>query len=288
MESSSMSHNLGRYWILYLQPAPEAGERIAVALVLEDESGTRVEYDHKFAKVRKVFPGFDVDVLTFYLENVRRDLTATKTKDDTASILGSYGPQLMASVVRRVAIPITNEAIMMMLNKYVLPAKADQTLVLAAAAQEAAHDPVAREIAAFVLNRVGEVSFRAFASPHEIVGRSLRGVKPVAMAIPSRKGWTLVDGVDLNKLSAAASIKRANEIGRTFWNYSQVSSHEGTIQTIGIVLNGSSHLAPASAEAHDYILHRFTSDADEAIDSHSMEADTKLKRLLTQGGPELK
>jgi hypothetical protein len=150
----------------------------------------------------------------------------------------------------------------MMLTKYVLTARSDQTRALAAASQEAARDPVAREIEAFVLNRVGTVPFRAFASASEIVGHSVRGIKPVAMAVPNPTGWTLVDGVDLNKSTATGAIKRANEIGRTFWNYARISSDAGKIQTVGIILNGNSHLAPDSAEVHDYIFHRFKSDAD--------------------------
>jgi len=280
MEDSSMNRGLGRYWLLYLQPAPEAGERIAIALALQDETGTRLEYDRKFAKVRKLYPGFDVDVLTFYLESLRRDLASSKANEDPAIVLASYGPQLMPSAVRRVAVPITDVVILMMLNKYVLPAKPDHTRALAAAANDFEHDPVAKEIEAFVFNRVGKLTFRSYANPYEIVGRSVRGVKPVAMAIPDPSGWTLVDGVDLNKLTAPAAIKRATEIGRTFWNYSQLSRPGGRIQSVGIVLNGSSHLAPASAEAHDYILHRFKSDADEAIDAHSAESDIKLRRLL--------
>jgi hypothetical protein len=106
--------------------------------------------------------------------------------------------------------------------------------------------------------------------------------KPVAMAVPNPTRWTLVDGVDLNRSTAAWAIKRANEIGRTFWNYARLSSDAGKIQTVGIILNGDSHVAPDSAKAHDYI-HRCKSDADEAIDAHSTESDTKLRRMLAPG-----
>jgi hypothetical protein len=287
MEDSSLSRGLGRYWILYLQPAPEAGERISIAIVLESPKGTSVEYDRRFAKVRKLYPGFDTDVLTFYLESLRRELASSESGVDPTLVLASYGPQLMASAARRVAVPITDATISMMLIRYVLPTKPDHIRVLAAAAQEAARDPVAREIEAFVLNRVGPVSFRSFASPHDIVGHSIRGVRPVAMAIPGPAGWTLVDGVDLNKSSAAAAIKRANEIGRTFWNYAQLSHHGSKILSVGVILNGNSHLAPVSAEAHDYILHRFKSDANEAIDAHSTESAAKLRNLLMHGDDRL-
>jgi hypothetical protein len=276
---SSVTQQLGSYWILYFQPLPEAGERIAIAIALQDKYGIRLEYDRKFSKVHKLYPGVSTEALFFFLESLREELSSLQANQDPSLVLASYGPQVMPSAVRVVALPITDQVIFMLLRKYVLPMKPGQQTV---EPQEIILDPVAKEIEAFVFNRVGKLKFQSSATPKEILGHPIAGVKPIAMAIPNPQGWTLVDGVDLNRLTIAAAIKRANDIGRTFWNYTRVSSEGARIQTVGIVLNGNSHRAPASGEAHDYILHRFESDADAAIDAHSSDSSAQLQRLLTE------
>jgi hypothetical protein len=96
----------------------------------------------------------------------------------------------------------------------------------------------------------------------------------------SGTGWTLIDGVDLNLLKPQQAIDRADNVGRTFWKYSQLASEgqTGTIRKIGVVLNGLSHLKPREHDAHDYALHRLKAGADTAIDASSTEATANLER----------
>jgi len=92
--------------------------------------------------------------------------------------------------------------------------------------------------------------------------------------------------VDLNELAPKAAIKRADEVGRNFWqiNREAANQHGRLFRRIGLVLNGNSHLRHAAAEAHDYSLHRLEADADRTFDSSSMEAPELIRREVLSAG----
>lgn len=262
----------GRYWVVYYQPLPEAGERVAAALVFTDGPGrTVVEYDPDFAKVRKLFPNADVQTLAFYMRSMQSDLNDSA---DPASVLSAYGPQLAVSAARRVATPLDSAKIDLLKSRYLFPEKAK-------GARKRAPNP-AKELEAFVRARAGrDVELRAGVSAREIFGRPVTGTKKVALAVEQESGWTLIDGVDLNQLSPQAVVDRADDIARSFWNYGRAAGEFGVrIQRVGVVLNGNSHLAEKTHEAHDYALHRFETESDTAIDAASADAGQKLSRIL--------
>jgi hypothetical protein len=121
MECQVKDEARGKYWILFLQPLPEAGERIAIALVFCDIGGRpRVEFDRRLSKALKMYPGLDSDGLVFYLDSLQRELHSSRDIDLT---LSSYGPQISTSSPRRIASPISDKIIQMLLAKYVRPAK---------------------------------------------------------------------------------------------------------------------------------------------------------------------
>jgi hypothetical protein len=92
----------------------------------------------------------------------------------------------------------------MLLARYVYPSKGKR-------ARKERKDMVGEEIAIFVRNNAGPgFQFRTGVSAREIVRHGVPGTKPVAIAIPSRHGWTLIDGVDLNQSTAPAAISRAD------------------------------------------------------------------------------
>ena len=108
-----------QYWVLFLQPLPEAGERIAVALVFCDERKRAwIRFDGHFAKVLLLYPDLDRSALQFYLESLQHDLDSC---DDVQVTLNSYGPQLAVSSPRRIASPITGQVVEMLLRRYVYP-----------------------------------------------------------------------------------------------------------------------------------------------------------------------
>jgi hypothetical protein len=233
-----------------------------------------VEYDSAFAKVAKMFPDADPQALAFYLDSLRTDLDVA---GDVETVLNAYGPQIVASAARRIATPISRAAIEMLMARYIFPAKKGRR-------DRRLEDKVAKEIEAFVRGKMGpDLALRREVSAREILGHPVAGTKRIALAIPKDSAWTLVDGVDLNQLTPQAAANRADEISRTFWNYSRAAGDSGVlIRRVGVVLNGNSHLAPRTHEAHDYALHRFQVDADLAIDATSTEAGQQLQRLLEQ------
>jgi hypothetical protein len=110
-----------RYWIVFLQALPEAGERIAIALVFRDQRKRAwVRFDGRFSKALKLYPDLDTSALNFYLESLQRDLNAC---DEVEDVLNSYGPQIEASNPRRIASPISEQVVEMLLARYIYPAK---------------------------------------------------------------------------------------------------------------------------------------------------------------------
>lgn len=270
---NELTRRPGKYWVLFYQPLPEAGERIAIALAFEHGKGrATVEYDSTFAKVAKVFADVDPQALAFYLDSLRTDLD---TPGDVETVLNAYGPQIAASTARRITEPISRAAIEMLMERYVFPAKKGRR-------DRRLEDKVAKEIEAFVLGKIGsELDVRREVSAREILGHPVAGTKRIALAIPTDSAWTLVDGVDLNQLTPQAAANRADEVSGTFRNYSRAAGDSGVhLRRVCVVLNGHSHLAPRTHEAHDYALHRFQVDADLAIDAGSSEADQQLRGLL--------
>ena len=271
-----MTRSAGKYWILYFQPLPEAGERIAMALVFEGrEKHATVEYDPAFAKVSQLFPDADPEGLAFCLDTLRAELRATESIEAT---LGLYGPQFAVSDARRLALPVADATVTMLKARYLYPAKRGRK-------ERAKEDKVAQGIQAYIRGLTdSRVEFRTNVNARDIFGHAVPGTKRVALALETPTGWTLVDGVDLNLLSAEDAAARADDIARTFWNYGRADLGK-SLQRVGVVLNGHSHLDPKTNEVHDYALHRFETDSDHAIDSAASGSDSKLRRLLEPATP---
>lgn len=137
---NELTRRVGKYWLLYYQPLPEAGERIAIALVFEDSRrGATVKYDPTFAKAAKVFPNLDRSNLAFFLDSITMELVSSTSVE---TVLGMYGPQVAASPTRKIEIPVTPSAIDVLMSKYVFPAKKTRS--------RAKLDKVAVEIEAYV------------------------------------------------------------------------------------------------------------------------------------------
>lgn len=267
----SMKHGAGQYWVLFYQPLPEAGERIALALVFQNGQ-IQVEYDPAFTKVSKLFPDADAAALAFSLDTLRQDL---RSAESVQVVLNSYGPQFATSEPRRLALPVQPATIKMLKARYLYPAKRLRS-------KPEPEDKVSQEIAAFVRHAVDpNVEFRTNVGSREILGHSLPGTKRIAIAIPNDKGWTLVDGIDLNHLTVSEANKRTEDISRTFWHYKRAAAEAAIqIRRVGIVLNGQSHLSPKTLEAHDYALDRLRADSDRTIDAGATDSSTVLRELL--------
>jgi hypothetical protein len=264
---------VGWYRLLYYQPAPETGERITVGLLLGDEDHALLHYDKQFAKLRKLYPWIDSKIVAFYLDDLSRAVAKTKNIE---TALNLYGPQLIPSDARKVALPITEALVGTLMEKFVRPApRAPQ--------EPKGPDQVAIAIQAYVKNRLAkDLHLYTEVMPETIIGKKAPLVGSVALAMEGATGWTLIDGVDLNVLTPQKAIHRADDVGRTFWHYTRLAEEgkTGPIRKIGLVLNGLSHLKPLEHDAHDYALHRLEAEADATIDGASVGGSAKLEKFL--------
>lgn len=267
-----MTHE-GQFWIVYLQPEPESGERIAIALAIRENGFVTLEYDNRFSKAHCAFPSFDSKLLQFYVESMERELSSHRG-DPLELVLSSYAPQITISNPRRIATPLSSSTRLNLLKKFVLlphmekPEKAKRD------------DKVAKQIVAFLTAHIGSMPDNAQrnASSDRLFGKRVTGTDPVAVAIPHGNSWVLIDGVDLNQSQPQAAIDRADNVARTFWNYSRALPSQ--IRSVGIVLNGKSHMKPSTHEAHEYALHRFKQDSNATIDGNSPSEVADLRRLV--------
>ena len=271
--ASSINSSTGHYWLVYYQPVPEVGEKITVALILQELGRRpRVEFDEDFSKVLKIFPATDPQTLAFYLESIAHQLDLGGPIE---SAVNAFGPQLVASKSRSMISPVSGEVLQHLRARYLLPAKKQRQL-------RDRPDGVATEIESYVRGRVaGNLQIRKDVQARDILGESVTGTKRIALAIETEGHWALIDGVDLNQSTPKQATDRADEIARTYWNYGRAAAEKGIrVERVGIVLNGHSHLQAKSLEAHDYALHRFRAESDHAIDAASPGSDVELRNLL--------
>ena len=265
----------GQYRLLYYQPAPETGERITIGLLLDDGIQPIVHCDWQFKKVLRLYPWVDPKILAVYLTDLSQ--MVGKQRGPVEEVVQRLGPQLTASAPRQFALPLTSMLVDILLEKFVNVTTRERPEGTVKA------DPVAMAIEAFVKNRSSNPTrIRTGIGPETILGRKVGRLGSVAVGIESATGWTLIDGVDLNVLTPGKAIARADDVGRTFWQYSRLAaeSHGRRIRTIGLVMNGRSHLKPGTHDAHDYALHRLQADSDAAIDTASTEASARLNQEL--------
>jgi hypothetical protein len=163
-----------QYWIVFLQPLPEAGERIAIALVFRDlRKRAWVRFDSRFSKALKLYPDLDERALNFCLENLQRNLNAC---DEVEAALNSYGPQITGANSRRIASPIAQHVVEMLLARYIYPSK--EQPVRSASREEnptREHCPAPFREFPYRLEAVGEDSLpvRSFdEEPHTSEGRA--------------------------------------------------------------------------------------------------------------------
>jgi hypothetical protein len=270
---------VGTYRILYAQPTPETGERIAVALLVQN-GGTQLYFDRRFPRLKKVLGDLELDALGYYLDHLREEISRDPEPE---RILNRYAPQIIPSDPRKVMLPFDEKAARVLMQKLLQPT----TRLMAAASEAMTFDPVTKAIEAYLKIRAQVTQdVQTDIPPEQIFGHRVSGLRSVAAGIRRGSTWVLVDGVDLNELAPRAAIKRADEVGRNFWqiNREAASQHGRLFRRIGLVLNGNSHLRNATAEAHDYSLHRLKADADRTFDSSSMEAPELIRREVLSAG----
>src|SRR5882724_779013 len=95
------------YRLLYMQPDPEDEERVCIGILLQDATRKpEILYDSKFSRLRCVAPGIDVDLVNFYVEEIRQALTSSPADSTTA--VDQFGPTFAISQPRKIGVPLSD------------------------------------------------------------------------------------------------------------------------------------------------------------------------------------
>jgi hypothetical protein len=273
---------VGVYRILYAQPTPETGERVAVAILVQDDQKNLLYFDRRFPRLKKVFGDLELDALEFYLEDLKKALSHS---DEAENVLNTYSPQIVPSDRRRIALPLDERGVHALMQKLLQP----PAPLMSVAAEASSFDPVTKSIEAYVRMkaRVTE-DVHTGVTPDVIFGKRVFGLHAVALGVHKGSTWVLLDGVDLNELKPKAAIKRADEVGRNFWQLTREAERLPVtrIKRIGLILNGNSHRRGATLDAHDYSLHRLSADSDRTFDGSSAEAPELVRREILNAAME--
>lgn len=275
-----MNQQIGNYHVLFYQPSPELGERVAIGLLFEEKQGSfSLHYSPDFPKLSRLYPDTDVDIVRFYLEDLRKSLSSC---DNSTQVLARYGPQIVRSEARKIALPI-KAATVDMLTEKILFAQRVRRKRDAESASAKLTSMVGAAIEEFVV-REAQIQLRMKRNADVSLWehRPVRDLKKVALAVESDLGWTLIDGVNLNLMTPNEAEKHADAVARNFWEYKKfvVERLGKTVRRIGLVMNGQSHLHPAMAAAHEFALHRLDGDSDLALDTCDRSAVDRLRQQL--------
>lgn len=281
---NQLKSSLASYRILYFQPDPEDGDRIAVAILVYHERDIEILYDRKFPKLRHLAPGIEPELVSFYLEDLRRTLTKVDSEIDER--LRQHAPQLVASEERKLAWPLSEKAKLYLIERFLQPrrklAAGGRVVDILEQRLVTSKERIAGLIEQFKGPKV--LAIQRNATSEWIVGRRIPQVKPVALALRKRDETVLVDGVDLNVLSPGGALSKVNRVVHTFWQYARLRQQRldgSKLVRIGVVLNGVPMKGSAATDAHDFALNQFAKEAELAVDASSTSDRERLREALT-------
>jgi hypothetical protein len=268
------------YRLVYFQPKPEDGERICVALLLSYGRDVELLYYPDFPRLKCLSPRIDPQLIQFYLDDMAS--TIRDNPEGIESHIKRHTPHLLASAVRRVAWPLTDEAKIYLMKRF-LGVEGKNTQVVEARVPQV--DYVKEHLRQLIQRaKVRNEDLKEDAKPEWILGRRVRYIKKVAFALRRADGVLLIDGVDLSVLPAQSAVTRVGKVKHTFWQYGQLRQMEfgsANIKRIGVVLNGVTSPGADYKDAHDFALHEFRQEADVTVDSASPSDLNTLQKVLT-------
>lgn len=284
-----LTHKVGEFRLLYLQPEPEVGERVCVGLVFDDpDRAPSLLFDPAFARVKCLAPTIDVNLLRFYLMDMQDNL-----RDSAHSTLAlkSYGPHFVTSAPRQLAVTAPDDVRQRLFERFVTRSTGVD-IALQGEANGVADKPAGeteRLIAEFISERTRGASGRIVenATASKIIGfEPSVTIKPVAAALVGRSSVVLIDGVDLRHSRPPASINRVNRVVHTFWQYGRIEHDDHRlvdlprkIHRVGLILDGFGSRSRANQEAHDYAMDQFERSSDLKVDNTS-DADVQALDTL--------
>lgn len=287
---AELAINNSTYRLLYLQPEPEQGERVCVAIVF-DERDTRPSllFDPDFSRVKCLAPQIDTALLRFYVADMQQRI---RDLESVERCLEGMGAHFVASAPRRLRATLDDRARLSLLQRFVGPQAVDKEPLAAPAESSPRPDAkVSQAIASFIEFRARGGHVIENASPREIFGlRGPVGVRPVAAAVVGRDRIALVDGVDLRLASATKTTTRAGKVVKTFWQYGRfktqrrLGAEARTLSRIGVVLTGTSPMTDDKQEAHDFAVDLLGKESDLVIATDRPGDIERLEAALQEVG----
>ncbi|HEV7395841.1 MAG TPA: hypothetical protein VGN86_04960 [Pyrinomonadaceae bacterium] len=276
------SSHIALYRLIYFQPNPEDGERVSVALLFQANGDVELLYDPHFPKLKCLAPYVDLDLIRIYLDDMAVSLKRRPSNVD--SIVGGQTAQLVASEVRKVSWPLSNEERIYLMKRFL--SKEGHLWQSNDLAKSQKSDQIKEHLKLLLEGaKIGRERLRENASPEWILGRKVPRIKPVALALRRKSGVLLIDGVDLSVLSTKATLTRVSKVAYTFFQYGrlrQMSFDRPELKRIGVVLNGVSDPGSEYRDAHDFALHEFTQEADLAVDTTSASDLERFQAVLME------
>jgi hypothetical protein len=252
-----------------------------VAILVQEHRRNSLYFDRKFPRLKRVLGDVELGALEYYLEDLDRSL-ATATDPD--AILNTYAPQIVPSDARKIALPLNEQGMKVLLRKLLRPSPR----LTSRQGERGELDAVTRSMESYLKVDVGFTgNIQTGVSSKTVFGERIRGLGRIALGVHKGSTWLLLDGVDLNAMAPEAAVKRADEVARTFWRFDRQAAGLDSVRLkrIALVLNGKSNLRPATLDAHDYSLHRFQADADRVVDASSAgAAEVVRQEVLNVGG----
>lgn len=279
----SVTHDVGKYQLLYFQPEPEDGERVCVAVLASGSGEVELLFDPYFPRARCIAPSLHPGLLRSYIEELQKELRSKPSERLIA--LGRFSPQLVASEERLVKWPLNDKLRLRLLDRFVRHSFGKSELPLVRYEME---KPKSEQIIQEHLEQLvrqftsQELRFVLGAKPIDVVGRKVKNIRAVPLAIHGPNTVLLFDGVDLT-LGTGIALSRITKVVHTFWQYGRINQGEfnpRSVQRIGVVMNGAVNADRSYREAHDFAIDQFGKESEYTIDASSSEDRGRLEHLL--------
>ena len=279
----SVATKAARYRLLFVQPDPEGGERVCVGLLFE-EPGRRPEivYDRTLAKLHCLAPAADPSLVRFFLEDLKHTLRSSKNPE---YVLHTAEPQVTTSEYRSVVSPLTDAKKTTLLERFALREgpKAEATVKRLRRHPHTGIQHFVERVAAPLQLRI-----RQKVRVHEVLGKPVPNVDPVAFGITTESNVVLIDGLDLRALTPKRSVGEVNRVVHAFWQWGRLHEVQPLfrmqdLQRIGIILNGEipkGKNVRRYLDAHDYAMDQFRKEADLTVESSSDSDKRTFEEVL--------
>lgn len=269
------------YKLLYFSPRPEDDERVCVGLLLCDEKGASLDYDHKLEKARCFAPDYTKESLTFVLGTIAEQASKLATEGR----LDQFSPQFALSKARTLLRPIDEDVRSVLRHRYLLKLRSYE--------HRTREKGLGKKIDQFVSKNldIPLSALRRQATASDLFGKAVIHdlpkdliPRPVSRAVLLDAGVCLMDGVDLHVPSPDVLAQRISRVVHTFWQckkIEQLTRRGRRVLAAAMVFNGD---GPSVSDALkwrlDYAVHQFQKDADVTVHVGSHNQEQLLRDMI--------